>query len=97
MLTGPSLIRKIDRGYCDIVVDMEEVFYGFAHIGLVPFTNPEYQILPLPETERFPLHFAISKAHPRAKQILEQLDKGIVQLQKNGKLKQLHDRFQNQR
>jgi polar amino acid transport system substrate-binding protein len=92
-----SLIRKIDRGHCDIVVDMEEVFQGFAHLGLVPFTSPDYQILPLPETERFPLHFAISKAHPQAKQILEQVDNGIVMLQKNGKLRQLHERFQNRR
>lgn len=91
-----SLIRKIDRGHCDIVVDMEEVFYGFAHIGLVPFANQEYQILPLPETRRFPLHFAVSKAHPQAQQIVEQIDKGIAQLQKSGKLKQLHDRFQTQ-
>lgn len=92
-----SLIRKIDRGHCDIVVDMEEVFYGFAHIGLVPFSNQEYQILPLPETEKFPLHFAVSRAHPQAKDIIEQIDKGIALLQKNGKLKQLHEHFQTKR
>lgn len=92
-----SLIRKIDRGHCDIVVDMEEVFYGFAHLGLVPFSSTEYQILPLPGTERYPLHFAVSKTHPQAKQIIDQIDKGILQMQKSGKLKQLHDRFQTQR
>ncbi len=92
-----SLIRKIDRGHCDIVVDMEEVFYGFAHLGLIPFSATDYQILPLPNTEPYPLHFAVSKNHPLAKQIIDQIDKGILQMQKSGKLKQLHDRFQTQR
>lgn len=88
-----SLYRKVERGYCDIVVDMEEVFNGFAHLGLVPFDSSDYQILPLPDTDQFPLHFAISKSHPRAAQVVEQIDKGIAQLQRTGKLKQLHERF----
>jgi polar amino acid transport system substrate-binding protein len=84
-----SLIRKIDRGHCDIVVDMKEVFLGLSKIGVAPFDAEHYQIVTLPETQQLPLHFAISKQNPQAKQILEILNKGITALEKNGKLKQL--------
>jgi len=87
-----SLIRKIDRGHCEIVVDMKEVFLGLSKIGVAPFDAAHYQILTLPETQQLPLHFAVSKRHPNAKQILEALDKGISALEKNGKLKQLANR-----
>ncbi|MFZ6798191.1 substrate-binding periplasmic protein [Undibacterium sp. Di24W] len=84
-----SLIRKIDRGHCEIVVDMKEVFLGLSKIGVAPFDAQHYQIVTLPETQQLPLHFAISKQNPQAKQILETLNKGITALEKNGKLKQL--------
>jgi polar amino acid transport system substrate-binding protein len=84
-----SLIRKIDRGHCEIVIDMKEVFLGLSKIGVAPFDAAHYRILTLPETQPLPLHFAISKRHPNAKQILETLNKGITTLEKNGKLKQL--------
>ncbi|MBC3809286.1 transporter substrate-binding domain-containing protein [Undibacterium seohonense] len=87
-----SLIRKIDRGHCEIVVDMKEVFLGLSKIGVAPFDAAHYKILVLPETQQLPLHFAISKRHPNAKKILEMLNKGIATLEKNGKLKQLADR-----
>ena len=57
-----SLYRKIERGHCDIVVDMEEVFWGFDHLGSVPFSHPDFAIRPLPDAERFPLHFAVSSS-----------------------------------
>lgn len=87
-----SLIRKIDRGHCEIVVDMKEVFLGLSKIGVAPFDAAHYQIVTLPETQQLPLHFAISKQNPQAKQILEALNKGISTLEKNGKLKQLANR-----
>lgn len=91
-----SLFKKIERGHCDIVVDMEEVFLGFDHLGTVNFAAKEFEIRPLPDTERFPLHFAVSLTHPQARSIIEQINKGIASIQKNGRLKQLQDRFQTQ-
>lgn len=90
-----SLYRKIERGHCDIVVDMEEVFWGFDHLGSVPFSHPDFAIRPLPDAERFPLHFAVSSNHPHAQEIIDTIDKGIQQLQRNGKLKQLQDHYQS--
>ncbi|MBX9723819.1 MAG: transporter substrate-binding domain-containing protein, partial [Candidatus Obscuribacterales bacterium] len=87
-----SLIRKIDRGHCEIVIDMKEVFHGLSKIGVASFDASPYQILVLPETQQLPLHFAISKQHPHAKQILETLNKGISKLEKSGKLKELINR-----
>ncbi|WMW80716.1 transporter substrate-binding domain-containing protein [Undibacterium cyanobacteriorum] len=92
-----SLFKKIERGHCDIVVDMEEVFLGFDHLGTVNFAAKEFEIRPLPDTERFPLHFAVSLTHPQAHRIIEQINRGIASIQKNGRLKQLQDRFQAQR
>jgi polar amino acid transport system substrate-binding protein len=84
-----SLIRKIDRGHCEIVVDMREVLMGFASLGLLPFDSHEYKIVALPNTEKYPLHFATSKGHPRARELLQELDKGLMLLQKSGRLKQI--------
>lgn len=90
-----SLFRKVERGHCDIVVDMQEVFFGFDHIGSVPFAKPDFEIRALPNTEPFPLHFAVSIAHPKAHEIVAQIDLGIQNLKKTGKLKQLQERFQS--
>jgi ABC-type amino acid transport substrate-binding protein len=84
-----SLIRKIDRGYCEIVIDMREVLFGLSKIGIASFDAAHYQILPLPETQPLPLHFAVSKKNPNALKILNELNQGIIQLEKSGKLKLL--------
>ncbi|AZP10601.1 substrate-binding periplasmic protein [Undibacterium parvum] len=91
-----SLIRKIDRGHCDIVVDMREVFLGFAKLGLLPFTANTYQILPLPETEKYSLHYGVSKQHPQALQLIERIDKGLNEMHRTGKLNTLIDKYQVQ-
>ncbi len=81
-----SLIKKIDRGYCDVIIDMREVFQGFSNLGMLPFNSGQYQIFPLPGTEKYPLHFGISRDHPFGPQIMEQIDRGLAELQKNGRL-----------
>ncbi|MCH8621696.1 transporter substrate-binding domain-containing protein [Undibacterium sp. TS12] len=89
-----SLLRKIDRGHCDIVVDMQEVLRGFARLSLLPFDMNTYRILNLPQTEKYPLHFGVSKEHPRAQQIIDQVDKGLAELQRNGKLNSIINKYQ---
>ena len=89
-----SLMRKIERGHCDIVVDMQEVLWGFARLSLLPLDMSTYKILSLPQTEKYPLHFGVSKEHPQAAQIIEQLDKGLAELQRNGKLNSIIGKYQ---
>jgi len=89
-----SLLRKIERGHCDIVVDMQEVLWGFARLSLLPLDMSAYKIQSLPQTEKYPLHFGVSKEHPRAAQIIEQLDRGLLELQRNGKLNSIINKYQ---
>ncbi|MES2040580.1 MAG: transporter substrate-binding domain-containing protein [Pseudomonadota bacterium] len=89
-----SLMRKIERGHCDIVVDMQEVLWGFARLSLLPLDMSTYKILSLPQTEKYPLHFGVSKDHPQAAQIIAQLDKGLLELQRNGKLTSIINKYQ---
>ncbi len=89
-----SLLRKIDRGYCDIVVDMREVLQGFAKLSLMPLDLNVYRIMNLPETEKYALHFGVSKQHPQAQRIMGQLDKGLADLQKSGRLAGIVNKYQ---
>ncbi|MES2072901.1 MAG: ABC transporter substrate-binding protein [Pseudomonadota bacterium] len=91
-----SLIKKIDRGYCDVVVDMREVFQGFSNLGMLPFNSGQYQIFPIPGTEKYPLHFGVSRDHPQALQLVEQIDRGLTELQRNGRLAAIIGRYQLQ-
>ena len=90
-----SLLRKIDRGHCDIVVDMQEVLWGFARLGLLPLDVNSYKVTSLPQTEKYPLHFGISKEHPQAQKIINQLDQGLAELQKSGKLTVIINKYQS--
>lgn len=89
-----SLQRKLERGYCDLVVEMREVLFGFAQIELLPFQSSRFQILNLPETKSYPLHFAVSKSHLQAQALIEQLNQGIDEQQKQGRLSKLIWRYQ---
>ncbi|MFZ6707796.1 substrate-binding periplasmic protein [Undibacterium sp. TC9W] len=89
-----SLMRKIERGHCDIVVDMQEVLWGFARLSLLPLEMSTYKIQSLPQTEKYPLHFGVSKEHLQAAQIIDQLDKGLAELQRNGKLNSIINKYQ---
>ncbi|MFZ6656115.1 substrate-binding periplasmic protein [Undibacterium sp. TJN19] len=89
-----SLLRKIERGHCDIIVDMQEVLWGFARLGLLPLDMNAYKIVNLPQTERYALHFGISKQHPQAQQLLDQIDRGLAELQRSGKLAAIISKYQ---
>lgn len=89
-----SLMRKIERGHCDIVVDMQEVLWGFARLSLLPLDMSIYRIQSLPQTEKYPLHFGVSKEHPQAAQIMDQIDKGLMELQRSGKLNSIINKYQ---
>ncbi len=89
-----SLMGKLDRGYCDVVVEMQEVMLGFAKLGLLPMQTGSYQVALLPETEKYPLHFGVAKDHPHASELVNQLDRGIRELQRSGKLADMLTRYQ---
>ncbi|MBC3860775.1 transporter substrate-binding domain-containing protein [Undibacterium jejuense] len=87
-----SLLKKIDRTYCDIVVDMREVFAGFSALELLQIDERQYQILRIPETNKYALQFAVSKTHPQAEEIIDSLNQGLNQLIKSGDLNNLIER-----
>jgi len=87
-----SLIKKIDKNYCDIVVDMREVFMGFSALELIAFNNANYRILPLPGVEQYTLQFGVSKTHPEASEIIEKINLELDQLHRSGELKRILER-----
>ena len=89
-----SLMGKLDRGYCDVFVEMKEVMLGFAKLGLLPLDFNRYQVAVLPGTERFPLHFGVGKDHPQGAQLVARLDRGIRELQRSGKLADMVAKYQ---
>ncbi|MBC3916259.1 transporter substrate-binding domain-containing protein [Undibacterium sp. CY18W] len=89
-----SLLRKIERGHCDIVVDMQEVLWGFARLGLLPLDMNAYRIVNLPQTEKYALHFGVSRSHPQALLLIDQLDKGLAELQRSGRLAGIISKYQ---
>lgn len=89
-----SLLGKLDRGYCDVVVEMKEVMLGFAKLGLLPLDFNRYQVAVLPGTEKFPLYFGVGKDHPQGAQLVARLDRGIRELQRSGKLADMVAKYQ---
>ena len=84
-----SLIKKLDKDYCDIVVDMREVFLGLSELELLPINNAKYRIQALPGTEPYPLQFGVSKTNPKAQDIVEKINLELEQLQRSGGLKRI--------
>ncbi len=92
--TYQSLQRKLERGHCDVVVEMREVLLGFAQLELLPFQSEAFQIINLPDTQSYPLHFAVSKQNQQAQQLLELINQGIAQQKKQGGLAKLIWQYQ---
>lgn len=87
-------MRKLERGHCDLVVEMREVLYGFAQIEVLAFQDVRFQIQNLPETKAYPLHFAISRHREDAQGLLDRLNRGIDEQQKSGRLNKLIKHYQ---
>ncbi|MBC3934788.1 substrate-binding periplasmic protein [Undibacterium rugosum] len=84
-----SLLKKLDIGRCDILIDMQEIFAGFAQLEILPFDSGRYRILPLPETSRIALHYAVSKIHPDGLKLIHQIDKRLEEMQQSGQLNRI--------
>ncbi|STQ90824.1 substrate-binding periplasmic protein [Iodobacter fluviatilis] len=91
-----SLLKKIDRAHCDVVVDMQEVFWGLANLGLFDLKKSAYQIKPLPGTEKYLLYFAVSKAHPDGQKLINEINKGIAELSARGEMSKIIRSYQRQ-
>ncbi|MES2950001.1 MAG: transporter substrate-binding domain-containing protein [Pseudomonadota bacterium] len=90
----PSLVGKLNRGHCDVVVDMQEVLLGHKKLGIIPLVAGQHTIALLPETEPHPLHFGISKDNPQAAKLVDRLDRGIQNLQRSGMLAKMLASYQ---
>lgn len=89
-----GLLGKVDRGYCDVVVDMREVLMGFVALRMLPMETGLYRIEALPETERYPLQFGVSRKHPHAAELITAMDSTIQKLQSNGRLAGILAKYQ---
>ncbi len=89
-----ALLGKLERGYCDVVVEMQEVLAGQVTLGLVPWDERRYRILRLPATERYPLHFGVGRQHPQAQALVERIDRGVQALARSGQLQEIVRRHQ---
>ncbi|WP_332841470.1 hypothetical protein [Iodobacter violaceini] len=88
--------EKIDRKHCDVVVDMQEVFQGLANLVLFDLKKSDYQIKPLPGTEKYLLYFAASKAHHDGRKLIKDINKGIATLSALGEMSQIIRSYQRQ-
>ncbi|MES2581426.1 MAG: transporter substrate-binding domain-containing protein [Pseudomonadota bacterium] len=89
-----SLMVKLNKEYCDVVVDMQEVIQGHRKLGSIPLVAGQHTVAPLPETEPHPLHFGVSRSNPMAGALVERLDRGIQNLQRTGALARMQASYQ---
>lgn len=89
-----SLMVKLNKEYCDVVVDMQEVIQGHRKLGSIPLVSGQHTVTLLPETEPHPLHFGVSRGHPQASSLVERLDRGIQNLQRSGALAKMLATYQ---
>ncbi len=89
-----SLMVKLNKEYCDVVVDMQEVIQGHRKLGSIPLVAGLHTVALLPETEPHPLHFGVSRSNPQALSLVERLDRGIQNLQRSGALAKMQASYQ---
>lgn len=89
-----SLIAKLNREYCDVIVDMQEVIQGHKKLDGIPLVAGRHTVALLPETEAHPLHFGVSRSNPQATNLIDRLDRGIQNLQRSGVLAKMQATYQ---
>ena len=89
-----SLMGKLNKEQCDVVVDMREVLLGHQKLGIIALVAGQHTVALLPETEPHPLHFGVSRDNPRANKLIERLDRGIQSLQRSGLLAKMQATYQ---
>lgn len=86
------VMRKIEAGRCDILVNSIESIYGATAIG--KYTIPsDIGTMPLPGIEPTTFHVFISKSSPRAYELLTKINQGILILQHSGISKRIFKKY----
>ncbi len=78
-----ALIGKLEAGFCDLFIEKREVINGLLKFDKPladRFADAKLVATALPEDSPIGLHFAVSKASPRATELLEQLNGEIATL-----------------
>ncbi|MFC7421532.1 hypothetical protein ACFQNF_16845 [Iodobacter arcticus] len=73
---------------------MREICLGLSKLGLFVLESNAYQIQPLPGVQKDPLYFAVGKKHPDAKQLIQTIDRGLLELMSNDKMAGIIQRYQ---
>jgi len=87
-------MKKLQAGRCRGFAEYIEVGRGLQLLGLLGDEGARLQARLLPGQAPVPLHFMVSRAYPDAGQLLRQLDRRLLQLEKNGQLNVLLARHQ---
>jgi len=88
------VMKKLQAGRCRGFAEYIEVGRGLQFLGLLGEAGGRLQPRLLPGRDPVPLHFMVSRAYPDAGQLLRQLDRQLVQLEKSGQLNALLARHQ---
>ncbi|WP_148714428.1 substrate-binding periplasmic protein [Chitinolyticbacter meiyuanensis] len=81
-----SVVQKLRRGRCDAVLDQVEVGQALIHLQRHGFARGQFSVIALPGATPVPIHFMVSRKHPRAAELLAELDAGIAALQRRNAL-----------
>ncbi|WP_163835316.1 substrate-binding periplasmic protein [Spartinivicinus ruber] len=87
-----ALITRVNRKFCHIAFARLEIIAAAWMVFDKPLLTKDiaYQALPVPK-ERF--HFLISKKHPQGKQLLNIINKELEKMEKNGRLKEILNKY----
>jgi len=78
-----AVLQKISKDRCDIFINSKEPIYGAVAIGKYKLPK-DIKSINIPDQKPTSFHIFIAKKSPRAKELLEKIDKAILLLQNNG-------------
>jgi polar amino acid transport system substrate-binding protein len=88
--TRQGLVRMLDQGRIDLLADTDNLFrYHALKAGL----NPDDFVVLSPPLRDEPLYVAVSRQHPRARDIVEAFNRGLRTLKGSGEYLKIRRRY----
>ena len=83
-----ALMRKLNSGHCDIILERYEIVAGLKLIGK-SYLSSDIAYAPIPGSTGESFHYLISKHYRYGQELLRVLNTGIAKLRRDGKLKEM--------
>lgn len=90
------VINKVEHGRCDLFVEKREIIAGFGVIDprmAQALANPDLASAPVPGVPPTPFHMMVTRARPWGQSLVQLLDRGIVELDSRGEMRQILGRY----